>query len=285
MLKPLASLFRPFIAVSAASAGMTGYLLAAGRDITAALAVFGGTLLLAAGSSALNQYQERDVDALMERTRARPVPAGLLTAPQALGLSLAAGIAGLALLLVAGILPALFGILAVVWYNAVYTPLKRRTAFAAVPGAVVGMLPPVMGWTAAGGSLADPRWAALSFLFFLWQVPHFWLQVLHHGKEYEQAGLPSLSSRLRNDRLGRMIFIWVCAAAVSGLLLPLYGTVSTRLVSFLLLPAALLVIAKALPLLSAAALEATVPAFRMMNMYILLILTLLSAERLLLPLP
>jgi protoheme IX farnesyltransferase len=277
-------LFRPPVALYAACSGLTGYLLGQGREIAVAAALGIGTLVLAAGASTLNQYQERDLDPLMTRTRNRPLPAGLVSGPETLGLSLLLSISGLALLLFAGRLPALLGVLAVVWYNGVYTPLKRVSAFAAVPGAVVGMVPPVLGWSATGNTLADPGLWALSFLFFLWQVPHFWLQVLHHGGEYEQAGLPSLSSRLGKEQLGRVIFIWICATAASGLLLPLYGAVSSRVFSFLLLPAALFVIAGACPLLSRAPVDRTLAAFRSVNVYILIVMSLLSAERLLLPL-
>lgn len=276
-----APLFRPPIALFAACSGLTGYLLADGRDVWTTGAVFTGTLLLAAGASALNQYQERDVDALMERTRTRPLPAGLLTGRQALGLSLLTMIAGLCILRLAGLTAILLGVFAVAWYNGCYTPLKRRSAFAAVPGAVVGMLPPAMGWAAAGGALGDRRLWALMFLFFLWQVPHFWLQILHHGEEYEQAGLPSLSSRLGRDQLGRVIFAWVYASAASGLLLPLYGTVSTQLFSFLLLPAGLFIVVKALPLLSSGTPDRSLPVFRTMNLYILIVLSLLASEGLL----
>jgi protoheme IX farnesyltransferase len=217
----------------------------------------------------------------MARTRTRPLPSGLASARQALLLSLLLLCLGSFLLLTAGRLPALLGVFAVAWYNGVYTLLKRRTAFAAVPGAVVGMVPPAIGWAGAGGSLTDPRLLALCFLFFMWQVPHFWLQVLHHGKEYEEAGLPSLSAVVSADRLGSIIFVWVCAAAVSGLLLPLYGTLSDPLLYFLLLPPAFWIVLKTLPLAAGGTPDRTLPAFRTINIYILVVMSLLSLEGLL----
>lgn len=282
--KKILPLFRPPLALVAACSGLTGYLAASGRDLHYAAVVFGGTLLLAAGSSALNQCQERETDALMERTRSRPLPSLMITNGQALVVSLLLIAAGLLVLLLSGIMPLLLGGLALAWYHCLYTPLKRRSALAAVPGALVGMLPPAMGWTAAGGSLAEPGLWALLFLFFLWQVPHFWLQVLHHGKEYEQAGLPSLSSLLSKEQLGRIIFIWVCSVAASGLLLPLYGTLSPRFFAFLLLPAGAILVARMLPLLFAGAADRSLSALRSVNIYILIVMALLSFEGLLLPL-
>ena len=112
----------------------------------------------------------------------------------------------------------------------------------------------------------------------MWQVPHFWLQVLHHGKEYEQAGLPSLSSLLGREQLGSIIFIWVCAAAAAGLLLPLYGAVSSPLLSFLLLPPAFVLVREG-PFRSSRRRRRTA-AFRRsgrINVYILIVMSLLSA--------
>jgi protoheme IX farnesyltransferase len=274
------SLFRPRIALFAACSALTGYLAAPGREVLIAFLATAGVLTLAAGSSCLNQYQDRDIDARMARTRARLLPAGAMTARSVLFLSLLLLWAGLFLLFMAGPLPALLGAVAVAWYNGMYTLLKRRTAFAAVPGAVVGMVPPAIGWVGANGSLSDPRLLALCFLFFMWQVPHFWLQVLHHGKEYEEAGLPSLST-LGRKTLGSMIFVWICSAAVSGLLLPLYGTISAPLLYFLLLPLTFGIVLKALPLIAAGTPERTLSAFRTINLYILLVMSLLSLEGLL----
>jgi protoheme IX farnesyltransferase len=280
-LKRSLSLFRPAIALFAGCSALTAYLAAPGRDPLIALLVTTGVLALAAGSSSLNQCQERDIDSRMARTRTRPLPAGIATARQALFLSLLLLCFGSSLLFAAGTLPALLGVFAVAWYNGIYTLLKRRTAFAAVPGAVVGMVPPAIGWVGAGGSISDPRLIALCFLFFMWQVPHFWLQILHHGKEYEKAGLPSLSSLVSGKRLGNMIFVWVCSASVSGLLLPLYGTLSAPVLYFLLLPPAFAVIVKTFPLLTASTPERTLSAFRTINVYILLVMALLPLEGLL----
>ena len=284
--RAVAGLSRPRIALVSACSAFAGHVLAPGRSLLhgagSVLAVF----ILAAGASALNQFQERSVDARMERTRSRPLPAGLMTPAHALGTAIILNVAGLFLLFVSGgTTPFLLGILALLWYNGIYTLLKRVTAFAAVPGAIVGMIPPAIGWTSAGGSPADPRLFALCFLFFMWQVPHFWLQVLHHGKEYERAGLPSLSGVLRPEQIGRVTFIWICAAAASGLLLPLFGALQSPGLSLLLVPAALVVSVRALGLVTSRSPERALPVFKMINAYILFVLFLLSIEGLSLFLP
>ena len=193
-LKTYFTLCRATIAIFAAASAATGYLLAPHRQITGVFPAAGAVFLLACGASALNQYQEQDIDEKMERTRTRPLPSGSIAASHALALSCALVLAGLALLVHAcGVKAALLGLFALLWYNGIYTHLKKMTAFAAVPGAAVGMVPPAIGWVSAGGAVLDPRIAAICFLFFLWQVPHFWLLLLNNGEEYEQAGLPSLT--------------------------------------------------------------------------------------------
>lgn len=265
-----------FTAYSAVSGHLLGPHPSSAGGVLIALSVF----LLAAGASALNQYQDRDIDALMERTRQRPLPAGDIPPRRALFFSLMLIAAGSALLLFSDHrVPALLGMTALLWYNGIYTGLKRLTAFAAVPGAVVGMIPPAIGWSSAGGTLADPRLLAVCFLFFMWQVPHFWLQVLHHGEEYERAGLPSLTRMLNKTGMARMTFVWICSAAVSGLLLPLYGTIQSPALSFLLIPGAALIILRGLKLMTA---EWTpvlmLSAFRTMNIYIIIVMSILSLE-------
>jgi len=167
-----------------------------------------------------------------------------------------------------GALPAGLGVAAAVWYNAVYTPLKRRTAFAAIPGALIGAVPPAVGWTAAGGSLLSPALWAIGLFFFLWQVPHFWLLLLHHGEDYQRAGLPSLTTRLTAAQLARTTFAWIVAAAVCCLLIPVYASVHSYLLVWVLLGAGLWLTAAAAELLKLP--HQPLPAnfgFRQMNLY------------------
>ena len=156
-----------------------------------------------------NAYLEIDKDALMERTANRPLPAGRMHPDVALGYGLALSAAGLLLLaLTANLLTALLGLLALIGYVLVYTPLKRITSLATVVGAVPGAIPPMMGWTAASGSLDAGAWALFGILF-LWQLPHFLAIAWMYRDDYAQAGFPMLPVV---DTTGRMtsaaIFSW-----------------------------------------------------------------------------
>ncbi len=188
----------------------------------------------------------------MLRTRARPIPAGRLGVRPALGFVVLTSAAGTALLAGgAGPVPALLGLAALLWYDAVYTPLKRFTAFAVLPGAVVGALPPAIGWTAAGGALSDGRLHALCVFFLLWQVPHFWLLALRHAEDYRRAGLPTPASRFSPAQMGRITVTWTLATATSTLLLPLFGVTRTALTAFGFVAAAALLGPSTLALLEA----------------------------------
>ena len=205
----------------------TGYI-AYSRSINAALAgAVVGTLLMAMASSALNEVQEREIDAQMVRTRHRPIPSGLVTSRMAVGVALLLASTGCAILFATrGHVPALLGLLAMVWYNGIYTPLKRMTAFAVVPGSVIGALPPAIGWAAAGGSLDSPAVLSLCFVFFVWQVPHFWLLALRHQNDYAKAGLPTLSRHFSTRQIFRLIFTWTSASVAASALLVVFQTIS-----------------------------------------------------------
>jgi protoheme IX farnesyltransferase len=131
--------------------------------------------------------------------------------------------AGLALLLALAPLAALAGALALAWYNGAYTWLKGHSAFAAVPGALVGSLGPAIGWIAAGGELGSPALLLVMVIFFLWQVPHFWLLALRYADDYRRAGLPSPVESLGERPLRRVTLNWILSAALATLLLPLFG--------------------------------------------------------------
>lgn len=235
-----ARLGRMRISLAAGLSAMTGYILAA-YVLQPGIFISGiGVFLLACGASALNQYQERDIDALMERTWIRPLPAGTLTAGEALLFAGGSAVSGLILISVSGGIPGLlFGLFSIAWYNGLYTNLKKSTAFAAVPGALVGAVPPVIGWHAAGGSLSDPGLIVLCLFFFIWQVPHFWLCAASLSEQYRRAGLPAVTSVFSEKQLSRVLFIWVVSTAVCALLFVPYGLALHATIKYLLAAASL----------------------------------------------
>lgn len=187
-----------------------------------------GTLLLAMAASTLNEVQERDIDALMPRTQDRPIPSGRISARLATFLAIALAASGYAMLhRFHGAIPSSLGLLALIWYNGIYTPLKRITAFAVVPGSLIGSIPPAIGWTATGAGLMEPALLALSFEFFVWQVPHFWLLALRHSAGYERGGLPTLSRHFSSEQIYRLIFTWTAACVASCSLLIIFQAVSS----------------------------------------------------------
>jgi protoheme IX farnesyltransferase len=165
----------------------------------------------------------------MSRTRSRPIPAGTITPIQALLVALGMICCGVILLaLLCGSTTTILGISAVLLYNGLYTWMKRWTAFAAVPGAVIGVLGPAIGWVAAGGTLLSPAMLAIAMVFFLWQVPHFWLLNLRYPSDYNAAGYPSPVASMGGDRLYRVGLVWSACTALATLCLPLFGLLSSN---------------------------------------------------------
>jgi protoheme IX farnesyltransferase len=160
-----------------------------GLPLAAALA---GTGLVAAGASVLNQVMERHTDALMLRTRERPLPSGRLGVAEAQAIGALLTVAGLAVLAVlCGRLAAAVAFATWASYLLAYTPLKRRTPLATLVGAVPGALPPVIGWAAARGRL-EPGAFLLFAILFLWQIPHFLAIAWLYRDDYARAGFPML---------------------------------------------------------------------------------------------
>jgi heme o synthase len=208
------------ISFSVAFASAAGYLLASPEPEMRTLVLAAGVFFLSCGSRALNQFQERDIDALMTRTWTRPMPAGKMKPSHALFFSLVLmGLGLYATYAAGGFTASALGLCAVTWYNGVYTCLKRKTAFAAVPGALVGAVPPLIGWVSGGGHLLNAKVLSLCFFFFMWQVPHFWLLLLRYGDDYERAGLPSMTGVFAPTQLSRIIRQWIFCALISGLIL------------------------------------------------------------------
>ena len=187
------------------------------------------TMLIAAGTAALNHYSERESDAFMRRTASRPLPSGLLQPSEALWFGIALSVAGAAdLWLIGGWLTAFLGILTCLSYLLAYTPLKKRTVWATFVGAFPGAIPPMIGWVAATGSLDKGAWLLFAILFF-WQFPHFHAIAWMYREDYARAGILMLPVV---DRDGTRTFrqIIVTAAMLVGVsLLPsVFGLTGVR---------------------------------------------------------
>src|SRR6516164_2951558 len=148
-----------------------------------------GTMMIAAGTAALNHYIERESDRHMRRTASRPLPTGQLTPAEALRFGIGLSIAGaIDLYFVAGYLASLLGVVTSVSYLLAYTPLKKRTVWATFIGAIPGAIPPMIGWTAATGELGTGAWLLFAILF-LWQFPHFHAISWMYREDYARAGI------------------------------------------------------------------------------------------------
>jgi protoheme IX farnesyltransferase len=178
-----------------------------------------GTAAAAAGAAALNQWWEHNLDALMQRTRSRPVPAGRMRPRDAVILGSALSIFGVAYLaFVCNALSAALAAITIIIYIFAYTPLKRVSTFNTALGAVPGALPPMIGWAAARGTLNAGAWMLFAILFF-WQLPHFFAIAWMYRDDYARAGFQMISS---DDRTGersasQSVFFCMLLFIVAGL--------------------------------------------------------------------
>jgi len=225
------------LSIAVVLSSVTGYLIC-GNDIFHSLFwLSGGVFFLAAGAAVLNQYSERTTDLLMNRTKGRPIPSGVISEKKALFLAFFLLCAGMLFLLQNGVLPFALGIFNVILYNLVYTRLKRITVLSIIPGGLVGAIPPMIGYSSAGGSLSDLNIIAFSLFMFLWQVPHFWLIIAKYGEEYRNAGLATISSYLTNLQIRKLVFAWV---VISSLLLLVFFSITDVFGRQFLIPFSLL---------------------------------------------
>jgi protoheme IX farnesyltransferase len=147
---------------------------------------------------------------------------------------------------------------------------------------VIGAIPPVVGWVAGGGKLADPQALILAFYFFIWQVPHFWLLTLFLHKDYEEAGYPTLQQRFTDVQIKRITFMWIMATAITALLLPLYGLITSTIFTVLLFAISMLTVTSFRDMF----LDKDKPintrrSFMKINVYFLLVIVVLWLDRLL----
>ena len=215
----LAELIKWKLSLAVAFSSATGYFLSGAEPGPDLVAVSAGVFLLASGAAALNQYTERASDALMERTMSRPLPSGRMRPATAIAVATVLLTAGSILLVTTGTVPLSLGILNVILYNIVYTGLKKITVLAIIPGALVGAVPPFIGYTAAGGNIAGSEILLFSLYMFLWQMPHFWILLGRYGDQYRKAGIRTLYDSVDAGRIGQIVVAWVASSSLLMLIL------------------------------------------------------------------
>jgi len=221
-LAPFLHLIKYKLSLAVVLSSVAGYCLFSNSFGFPLFFLASGVFFLASGAAVLNQYTERAYDSLMERTKNRPIPSKKITEQTARRTSSILLLLGFSLILINGIIPLVLGVINVLLYNLIYTYLKKRSILSIIPGAIVGAIPPLIGYSSAGGDFSNLNILAFAGFMFLWQLPHFWLILIKYGKEYEKAGFASISSYLTEIQIKQLTFYWVlittCFLIVFGIL-------------------------------------------------------------------
>jgi len=215
-LRAFAELGKPRLSALAVFAVIAGCCIGwaphAWPPLDRVLGTTAGTFLIAAGSAALNMYRERELDARMRRTEARPLPSGRLSPREVLAFGLGVSALGVAVLWLASnwVATAICALI-LLSYVLVYTPMKTRTPLNTFVGAIPGALPPVLGWTAATNQLGIGAFALFAILF-LWQLPHFHAIARIYRDDYARGGLVMLPA---HDPDGSLTARQACVHAIA----------------------------------------------------------------------
>jgi protoheme IX farnesyltransferase len=181
-----------------------------------------GTALIVGSANALNMWWEVDTDGRMARTRNRPLPAGRLSPDTALAFGLALAAVSVPMLFLVNLATGLLGLVSLVSYVAVYTPLKRHTSMALLVGAVPGAMPPLMGWSTATGSIGLGG-VLLFAVLFLWQLPHFAAITIFRAEDYARAGLRVVSVQHGEAGARQSIAVYTVLLVAASLLFVPFG--------------------------------------------------------------
>jgi heme o synthase len=222
--KDILSLSKVMVSLSVTYTGFAGYVIA-GHIIDGKLfVVLLGIFLLSSGASAFNHIFERQTDALMERTRNRPIPAGRLSLKAAFNIAIINSIIGSSILFFSsGWLVAVLGIFNLIWYILVYTPLKKITVWAVFVGTITGVIPFYMGYLSFLLEFPSVKAHFIAIFLLVWQIPHFLLLLGIYGKEYEKAGLASITSKTKEPNLYRIAVLWLMACCTIALFFPIFN--------------------------------------------------------------
>lgn len=223
LVRDFVALTKPRITSLVLLTGAAGACLAPGHPPAGRLWLsLAGTALIVGSANALNMWWERDVDALMRRTRNRPLPAGRMSPDLAFVFGLVLALVAAPMLFLVNAMTGVLGLVALVTYVLVYTPLKRHSHLALLVGAVPGAMPPLLGWTTATGSIGLGGLLLFSVLF-LWQLPHFAAITIFRAEDYARAGLQVVSVQLGERAARQSIALWTVLLVMTSLLFVPFG--------------------------------------------------------------
>ena len=283
-LKLLASLGRWGVSFAVGFSAATAYIVAASGFDSLVYGVMLGVFFMSAGASALNQYQEKKIDALMVRTQKRAIPSGKVSEHEALIIALLLICFGVFILFLnGGWIPTILGLTNLLWYNLLYTSLKKKTAFAVVPGSITGVIPVLIGWTSYHSWTYNPTIVFIACFIYLWQVPHFWLLHVRYVKDYRNAGLGNLQTVFSQQQAKRIIFSWLVASSLASMLFPYFEIIRSEFLSLLLIAANFLILITLFRSLFFVPSKIKLArAFRWVNIFMFFVMLILIVESLLL---
>lgn len=250
MIKDFIVLTKFVLSFAVSLSALFAYVMAKGEMGLDMLLSTLAVLLVAMGVSTLNQVQEYKSDSKMDRTKHRPIASGKWSPTTGIV------IAAILILLSLALIYSLIGMIGIdlflfsfIWYNFVYTPLKKKSALAVVPGAILGVIPPAVGWITAGHSLQEPQFFALGLFYFVWQVPHFWLLVMLFHADYKDGGYPTAMKLFGKVSLQKLTFVWLVLTIQTGIFMVSVFGVDSNVIYWLLIVTGLLGFACSLQLM------------------------------------
>lgn len=250
MIKDFIVLTKFVLSFAVSLSALLAYIMAKGEIGTDMFLATFAVLLVAMGVSTLNQVQEYKEDALMERTKNRPIASGKWSPRSGVIVAVILILSSLVLIYaLIGMIGVNLFLFAFIWYNIVYTPLKKTSALAVVPGAILGVIPPAIGWITAGHSLGEVEFFALGLFYFIWQVPHFWLLVMLHYGDYDNGGYPTAMKLFGKNTLQKLTFVWLIMTIQTGYFMVTIFEPASLVINILLIITALLAFASSLQLL------------------------------------